>query len=66
MKYVFKTKNKAEAKRMLKADDMYAALFTISNNAWRTLPEEQQQGFLDKVHEALDYYEINLDEMCLD
>lgn len=66
MKFEFKTNKKSEVMRMLKSDDMFEALFKLSHNAWRTLPEQQQQPFLDVITEVLNYYEINLDEMCED
>ena len=65
MKFIVKTKNQQEAKRLAKADDMAAFIWQLVHNGWREFKhtDYDYEPAWDKIRELLDEHNIDIDDL---
>jgi hypothetical protein len=59
------TNDPSEAKRLAKADDMAAFIWQLVHNGWRDFKhtDYDYEKAWGKIHELLDEYSINIDDL---
>lgn len=65
MKYIFKTKDPIEAKRIYKADELALFIWELVHNGWREFKgtDYDYQPAWNKINRLLDEYNINIDDL---
>lgn len=65
MKVTFETEDKQEIQRLAKSEDMALFIWELVHNGWREFKhtDYDYQRSWDKIHELLEEYNINIDEL---
>lgn len=65
MKVIFESEEEQEIKRLAKASDMAMFIWELVHNGWRDFKhtDYDYQPYKDKIHELLEEYNINIDEL---
>ena len=65
MEHIFKTKDKKQAKRLVKADDMASFIWELKNNGWREFKytDYDYHPAWDKINQMLNDAGIDIDDL---
>lgn len=65
MKFIIKTEDEQEIKRLIKSSDMAAFIWELVHNGWHDFKytEYEYEKAWAKIHELLKEYNIDIDEL---